>query len=145
MLDRKACFKQGLLRQVRPSEEKGRMSISKSKAVLEEAEKNLGVEALDSCVVSSYMAMFHSARAILFRDGVREKSHYCVARYLELYVERGDLEQKWADLLDRIRDVRHAGQYDLSHSSTREEAESCLRTARDFTERMQTLLEMVKD
>ncbi len=143
MLDRKACFERGLLRRVTPSEEKSRMSINKSKAVLDEAEKNLGAEAFDSCIVSSYMAMFHSARAILFRDGVREKSHYCVARYLELHVERGDLEQKWIDLLDRIRDVRHAGQYDLSHSGTSEEAESCLKTAHDFTERMQTLLGMV--
>jgi len=85
--------------------------------------------------------MFHSARSILFRDGVREKIHFCISRYLERYVESKHVEQKWIDLLDRIRDVRHAGQYDLAYSSTGEEAESCLRVARDFVERMISLFE----
>lgn len=116
------------------------MSLRKSRAVLEEAGKNLDVGAFDSCVTSSYMAMFRAARAILFRDGVREKSHYCLARYLDLHVGRGELEQKWVDLLDRIRDVRHAGHYDLSHSSTVEEAESCLEATKRFSEAMEKLL-----
>ncbi len=140
MLDRKECFEQGLLRKTTPSEEKGMMSLGKSRAVLEEAEKNLGVEAFDSCVTSSYMAMFHAARAILFRDGFREKSHYCLARYLDLYVERGALEQKWVDLLDRIRDLRHAGQYDFMHASTEEEAKSILKVAHAFVDRLDLLL-----
>lgn len=117
------------------------MSLKKSRAVLDEAQKNLDSEAFNSCVYSSYLAMFHSARAILFRDGVREKSHFCIARYLERYVESKHVEQKWIDLLDRIRDVRLAGQYDLAYSSTGEEAESCLRVARDFVERMMGLFE----
>lgn len=115
------------------------MSLRKSRAALEEAEKNLSVEAFDSCVTSSYMAMFHAARAILHRDGMREKSHYCLARYLELYVERRELEQRWVDILDRIRDVRHAGHYDLSHSSTAEEAESCLEASKQFLGIMEQL------
>lgn len=141
MLDYKECFRLGLLRNVRPSAEKGRMSLKRSRAVLEEAKKNLKSEAYESCVSSSYLAMFHSARAILFRDGVREKSHYCIARYLDRYVKKKDLEEKWVDLLDRIRDVRHAGHYDLTYSSTKEEAKSCLDAARKFVQRMTSLFE----
>lgn len=141
MLDWRECFGRGLLRHIKASAQKGAMSLKKSRAVLDEAQKNLDSEAYNSCVYSSYLAMFHSARAILFRDGVREKSHFCIARYLERYVESKHIEQKWIDLLDRIRDVRHAGQYDLAYSSTGEEAESCLRVARDFVERMMSLFE----
>lgn len=31
-----------------------------------------------------YMVFFHSARAGLFRDGIREKSHYCIEIYPDL-------------------------------------------------------------
>jgi uncharacterized protein (UPF0332 family) len=142
--DAEECFRLGLLRRVKPSAEKGRMSLAKARRVLEEGGKNLGSEAYDSCVLSAYMAMFHAARAVLFRDGVREKSHFCLARYLERYVDDRELEEKWVDLLDRIRDVRHAGQYDLSYSSTSEEARSCLRVAKDFVERMEVLFRKTK-
>jgi len=71
--------------------------------------------------------MFHSARAVLFRDGRREKSHFCIARYLEeMYVKKGKLEREWIDLLDRLREMRHADQYDISYFATREEAKSAL-------------------
>lgn len=144
MADWKECFERGLLRTVKPSAEKGRMSIRRAGLVLNEAEINLKSKAYDSCVHSSYLAMFHAARAILFRDGVREKSHYCVARYLERYVETGDLEVKWVNLLDRIRDIRHSGQYDLDYSSDADEAASSLRTAADFVKAMQNLFSRTK-
>jgi len=139
LTDWKECFARGLLREVTPSADKGRMSLGKARNVLDEAKTNLKSRAYDSCVHSSYLAMFHAARAILFRDGVREKSHFCVARYLERYVEEGDLDRKWVDLLDRIRDIRHSGQYDLDYSSDIDEAASCLRTAADFIGAMEDL------
>ena len=64
-----------------------------------------------SAISSAYLAVFHSARAVLFRDGVREKSHYCIGLYLQKYVEEGTLEEEWPMLFDRIRSVRHADQY----------------------------------
>ncbi len=91
--DYENCFKRGLLRKIQPSKEKGMRSLEKAEEWVEESEKNITVFAYDSCISSSYMAMFHSARAILFRDGVREKSHYCLARYLEKYVEEVLLEK----------------------------------------------------
>ena len=95
-----------------------------------------------SSVLSSYLAMFHSARAILFRDGYREKSHYCVARYLEEnYVKKGMLESKWVELLDHYRDLRHVSQYSVENFATMEEAENALETAKEFLERMKKLLE----
>ena len=59
---------------------------------LEEAERSLEAGATSSSVLASYLSMFHSARAILYLDGYREKSHYCVARHLERYVASGQLE-----------------------------------------------------
>lgn len=138
--DYKECFEKGLLRKVEPSEEKGKKSVEKGYSALLEAEKNKAAGAYTSCVAMAYLAMFHAARAILFRDGVREKSHFCVARYLEIYVEKGLLEEKYVTTLDRMRDVRHIDQYDVWHSTTDEEASSALSTAKEFVKRLAELL-----
>ncbi len=36
----------------------------------------------EESIVSSYTGMFHSARALLFKDGITEGNHACVVAYL---------------------------------------------------------------
>ena len=136
----KDCIEKGLLRKVLVSNDKAKQSIKKAEKWLDEAGKTLNGKAFDSSVLASYMVMFHSARAILFHDGYREKSHACVARYLEeKYVKTGKLERKWIELLDHHREVRHVDQYDLSFFSTNEEAEKAIESSIRFLERMKSL------
>jgi len=96
--------------------------------------------ALRSAVSSAYLAVFHAARAVLFRDGVREKSHYCIGLYLQRYVEEGSLEEDWPMLFDRIRSVRHADQYSFMAKPTEEEVQAGIDLAEKFIERMEKLL-----
>jgi uncharacterized protein (UPF0332 family) len=77
---------------------------------------------------------------VLFRDGVREKSHYCIARYMEKYVENDSLEEEWVTLLDRMREIRHMDQYTLQYSATHEEATSSMDSAKKFVKRIKILL-----
>lgn len=94
-----SCVDKGLLRKIPASKEKGSRSLEKAEKWLKEAEKTLKSGAFNSSALASYLAMFHSARAILFVDGYREKSHACIARYLEeKYVRPGKLEKKWVKL-----------------------------------------------
>ncbi|VVB70181.1 HEPN domain protein [uncultured archaeon] len=72
------CFLRGLLRKVEPSRTKSEQSLLQARDWLYEARKNLDAEAYRSALSSAYLAIFHSARAVLFRDGIREKSHDCV-------------------------------------------------------------------
>ena len=89
--------------------------------------------------------MFHSARAILFAEGFREKSHFAVARFLEdKYTFKNLLEEKWIKLLDDYRETRHDNQYSTSFIATKNEAEKALKTAKEFVERMKNLLEKIK-
>ncbi len=137
----KDCVREGLLRRIPPSKERARSSVRAADRWLEEADINLKNGAFNSSVLSSYLAMFHSARAVLYMDGYREKSHYCIARFLEeKYVKRGLLEDKWVELLDHQRELRHASQYDTSFLSTEEEAKNTLETAKGFVERMKTII-----
>jgi uncharacterized protein (UPF0332 family) len=97
------CFEQGLLRRVESSQTKSKQSLLQASDWLSEAEKNLVSEAYRSALSAAYLVVVHSARAILFRDGVREKSHYCIGLYLQRYVENSALEEEWPMLFDRIK------------------------------------------
>ena len=141
----KNCIEKGLLKKLPASKDNAIRSINKAKSWLKEAEKSFQGEAYDSSVLSSYLAMFHSARAILFLDGYREKSHACVARYLEeQYVSKKKLEKKWVELLDHHREIRHNDQYDLSFYSSDEEAKEAFESAEQFLQRMKHLLNTLK-
>lgn len=120
------------------------------------AEKNLENEAYKSAHISTYLALFHSARAILFRDGVREKSprklcfrgieniifecHYCIGIYLEKYVNSRDLEEEYVMLFDRMRSARNTDQYSFQIPPSPEEVKSGIESAGDFIDRMNQLL-----
>jgi len=124
------CFKKGLIRKTLPSREKALKSISKAKKWLEEAKKNLEFSLIDSCLVSSYSAMFHAARALLIKDGFREKSHYCLARYVEeKYVNANTLSGSIVALLDRFRELRHEDLYELDFLATSEDAKEAIKNA----------------
>ncbi len=137
------CFRKGLLRRVEPSLTKSKDSITEAREWLSEAMKNKASEAYKSAISSLYLAIFHSARAVLFRDGVREKSHYCVGVYLEKYVDEGVLEEDWVLIFDRIRSVRHTDQYSFRTHPSKEEVDSGIDIARKFVDRMEKLLEEV--
>ena len=137
------CFRLGLLRRTEPSRSKSDQSLLSAREWLSEAEKNLEAEALRSALSSAYLAVFHSARAVLFRDGVREKSHYCIGLYLQRYVEEGSLEEDWPMLFDRIRSVRHADQYSFMARPTDEEVQAGIDLAERFIERMERLIEEI--
>lgn len=134
------CFRQGLLRRVEPSLTKSKESIAEAMEWLSEAKKNVVVEAYKSAISSLYLAIFHSARAVLFRDGVREKSHYCVGIYLGKYVEQGVLEEDRVLIIDRMRSVRHTDQYSFQMHPSKEEVESGIDISGKFVNRMEKLL-----
>jgi uncharacterized protein (UPF0332 family) len=134
------CFERGLLRKVEPSRIKSDQSLLQAGDWLTEAEKNLEAGALRSSISSAYLAVFHSARAVLFRDGVREKRHYCIGLYLQKYVEEGALEEEWPVLFDRIRSIRHSDHYSFMAKPTEEEALAAIDLAKRFVERMERLL-----
>lgn len=116
-------------------------SVKKAEGWFAEALDNYENENFPSCVITAYLVMFHSARALLIRDGFREKSHFCIARYLEeKYVKTGKLEIVWINLLDRMRELRHDDMYDLDFTASHEEANEALENAKRFLERMKKLL-----
>src|SRR3989338_4838926 len=139
------CIKGKFFRRIPPSKEKAERSIRAAQKWLEEADTNFKSKAFNSSVMSSFLVMFHSSRAILFFDGFREKSHYCIARYLEeKYVKNKLLDNKYVNLLDHYRELRHNSQYDLSFFASKEEAKNMLDCSKEFVDQIINLLEKKK-
>ena len=126
-------MKKGLLRKIPPSKEKAIQSIRKAKELLEEARYDLEDERYNSATVVGYLALFNSARALLFRDGYRERSHACIARYLENKY-KSKIPQDMIDLLDSYRSSRHHVQYDTSYLATKRESANIIQFTKEFIE-----------
>lgn len=105
-MDIKECVEKNLLKKDYPSSELAKRSLEIAKSKLEKAKKLLNLGILDMAEVNAYSSMFHSARALLFKDGYREKSHYAVYVYLkEKYSNK--IEQKFLNELNVLRLNRH--------------------------------------
>ncbi len=107
-------FEKGLLKKTVKSNELARKSLKQASYFLNEAIDLLKLDKERMAVIALYNAFFHTSRALLFRDGIKEKSHYAIARYIEYeFVDKGFLDKKFLLVLDTLRDSRHESQYSL--------------------------------
>lgn len=136
------CFEEGNLHPIPPSEKKARDSLRTAHENLDEAQEGLKNGIIRAATNSCYVAIFHGARAVLFRDGIREKSHFCLEMYLNTYVVSGKLERKWILFFAHMRSRRDINQYGFEPPLTREELERALEMASEFIEEMERLLTM---
>lgn len=138
------CYERGLLRKVAASNDKATQSLAQALEWVNEAGYDCDAGSLRSALMAAYMGYFHAARAVLFRDGIREKSHYCIGVYLESYRERGMLEDEWVLQFDRMRGLRQNDQYGLDARPTREEAHQAVADAGKFIQRIELLLKVLR-
>ena len=69
-------------------------------------------------IVQSYYAMFHAARALLYSQGYREKSHYCLSIAMRhLFVSQGALDERLIDDMDDARALREDAEYRAEFSA----------------------------
>ena len=134
------CYERGLLRKVAPSNDKAMQSLAQAREWLTEAGYDCDADALRSALMAAYMGYFHAARAVLFRDGVREKSHYCIGVYLESYREQGLLEDEWVLQFDHMRGIRQNDQYSRDARPTVQEVRQAVADAGEFIERLERLV-----
>lgn len=60
--------------------------------------------------------MFHSARALVFSEGYRERSHYCLRVAIkELFVEENRLKPQYVDHLEEAKSLREQADYGLKY------------------------------
>ena len=105
---------------------------------IENAKDNLKMNNNNLVIFCSYTAMFHAARSILFRDGVKERSHLCVISYIqEMYPQL----KRLANQLDAYRRNRHNTLYALDFLISDDEAQLAIEDAENFYKQIKNILD----
>lgn len=135
------CFEKRLLRRAQPDKLMSKKALEMADRALTEAEKLMEHGFHEQVILYAYTAMFHGARALLFKDGIFEKSHYCVIEYLKQnYVQSGKLDQSHIHWLDTYRIERHETLYGLEKIEIKEkDAAAAISSARAFLEAIRRL------
>ncbi len=107
-MNMKKCVDMGLIKKAENAKDRVAQSLSLGDRFLGGAKKNFGIMEYEICELASYNALFHYARALLFRKGYIERSHACLFSALaELYPQSREMFES----ADKIRAERHNLQY----------------------------------
>lgn len=139
-MDVEGCLSSGLLKRERKDLEKARKSVDMAEHKITLARRSFEAGIHEDTVINAYASMFHAARALLFRDGFVEKSHYALFVYLrEKY--RDILEPHYIHELNSLRLERHEMLYGLEKKDvTRAEADEVLQIAGGFLKKIREIL-----
>ena len=127
----KECLEKGLLKKNESSKNWVEKEFSISEKFLKSAEKTLEIEEFEISVIAAYDSLFHSARALLFKQGIAEKSHYCLIEALKELYKNDKALIGFLKSIDQVRVSRHRLQYS-GDSAGKQEAEFVKELAKDF-------------
>jgi len=89
--------------------------------------------------IQAYYAMFHAARALIYAEGYREKSHYCLAIALKaLFVDESKLEAQAARDFLNAMNLREEADYNAEFSQAG--AKAVIAAAGKFIEKAMGIL-----
>lgn len=110
--------------------------IEAAKTDLAEAQDSLANKKLKWATIQGYYSMFHSARALLYSRGYREKSHYALSIAIEELFSK-ELGLTMVNAFRDAMDLRQEADYGLKFSEagateTIEAAEKLLKRVREI-------------
>ena len=116
-----------------------RKEISVAQSDLFDAKVGCENERYKWSTIQAYYAMFHAARALIYSEGYREKSHYCLAVALRaLFVDKKTMDaQLVRDFLNAMN-LREAADYESDFSQAG--AKAVIASADKFIEQAITIL-----
>jgi len=136
------CFRFRLLRNIKPDDGKSKKSLEIAKQRLGKVEEAIKFKIFDFAILEAYMAMFHASRALLYREGIQEKSHFAIFVYLkEKYSDKIPLSV--INLLNIHRTERHEAMYGLEYKPNKEDAFIALEDAKVFVDEIEKVLSSV--
>jgi len=116
-----------------------REELKQSQDDLREALDRFNSSKYKYATITGYYSMFHSARALLYSKGYREKSHYfLVVALTSLYVEKAILSEEIVKELHDAMVLREDADYHAKFS--REGAETVLKAAKELLSASKSIL-----
>lgn len=93
--------------------------LSVAKSDLSDAKASYENERYKWSTIQAYYAMFHAARALIYSQGYREKSHYCLAVALRaLFVDEGTMDAQLVHDFLNAMNLREAADYEAEFSQS---------------------------
>jgi uncharacterized protein (UPF0332 family) len=138
-MDVDECFRERLLRKISVDKDKINNSLKISENKLNRARKLFDNDFFDEAFLSAYTCIFHAARALLYKDGIQEKSHFATHLYIKErycniipdYLIEGFLNYQLE---------RHQILYGFETEISQEKSENIILDAEDFLEEVKKIL-----
>ncbi|MFH1751536.1 MAG: HEPN domain-containing protein [archaeon] len=136
----KDCFEKGLLKKTSKSKTLALQDLEQSEFFLNEGFDLIELKKKEMSLIALYNSAFHAARAILYKDGVKEKSHYCLQKYLEeKYLNKG-LNDEELSLFDKLKGIRQEVQYNVTKVEIEEDMDELYNQTEEFIEKIKKLI-----
>ena len=115
----KKCFQAGQLKNVTPDLALAKKSLLRGKNILNEVKKLQKQNFIEVSEQRLYQAYFHMFKALLYKDGVKERSHYCTILYVkEKYQPKLN---SYVEIIEILKDLRNQSQYGVEEVYREEE------------------------
>ena len=138
-VDFNECLKRNKLTKFTKAKSLVSKEISSAKSDMETAFDSFKRENYKWATVQAYYAMFHTARALLYSKGFREKSHYCLIVAMKtLFVSEKILDIRLVEALQTAKILRENADYDSDFSKS--SAEALVEKAKDFLKEAEKIL-----
>ena len=117
------------------------IQIEKSNEKLKAARVLLKEGFADDAISRAYYSMFHAASAVLFAEGITVESHSALKTMFGLhFVKTGKIDKKYGRWLNKLKDERENGDYDIFTSFEREDAKEDINEVEEFLSEMKRFL-----
>ena len=137
----KQYFDTGQLRRTEPSSELAAKEFKEAAYDMAGARKALAEKDYKWATIKAYYAMFHSAKAILFLLGIKERAHFVIAEVLEQLSKDGKLESVYVSKFKAGIASREGADYNYTYSE--KTASELVVMAGEFVKRMNWLKDNV--
>lgn len=115
--------------------------IEKSREKLDAARTLLREGFIDDAISRAYYSMFHAASAVLLSEAITVESHSALKTMFGLHlIKTGKIEKKYGQWLNKLKDERENGDYDIFTSFELEDAKNGVNEAEEFLEEMRKYL-----
>lgn len=145
MSEAEDCFRKGLLQKTESNRAFALQDLKRAEFFLKEARELAELKKQEMTLIALYNAVFHSARSLLYKDGVKERSHYCLQKYVEeKYEKTGALDSNDLALFELLRASRNNVQYGLSSAAMEESLSELCNKTRKLIEKTSKLIEQTR-
>jgi len=135
------CFEKGLLKKGIKSKRFALQDLTQAEFFLNESFDLINIKKEEMAAIAMYNAAFHAARALLYLHGVKEKSHYCLQKYLEeKFGKKGMLSSEDLSLFDLLRGLRQEVQYNVTRVKFEENLSGLYDKTEKFIEKVKGIV-----